>query len=628
MKERKTKLSIYVIVVLSVLIIGTPLVYMCTRVIDRYTEKSLYVENAYLDATSYAFVGHKPLCLTGEWNVYHGLSVEDDYSNIMSEYDHESVWLPTRDLEEAKQDQVYQMFLAINPTEIEQGQLYLSIPMPLSSSKVYMNGHFIPNTSYDDSWLHLRSENGLFFVGPYYDESLEYQEILITVPHETSVTNLYNREISVSTYSNYVADEKVRQSLQLLLIGMMLTVILVGFSYMILVPSNTMLTLMNLFDAAMMLHILFNMSTIPNVAMATITRGDWGCYQFRQLDLGFFMIAGTLACLLGKEIFDPENKAHKIFDKPVIAMYAVMGIILAIKPELLDSEFVLLIVGVTLFAFVCLIARIRVCIKEGQMNSYGIFHVCKSVYIGSVIFIDLASLTADNRNNIVMLILYANFFFVHLFIKAYDYRLLFRNLEVMNVQLEATVAERTMELQLANNELQDISVRDALTRCYNRMHFEAEFSSNVQKLRDGISNQFHLCMLDLDGFKSINDTYGHAEGDEQLIETVQIVLNHVDNPKNFARIGGEEFAVLFVNQEDEQVLEVIEAIRCDLEELSRKRMERTTGSFGVYKAKTSDEGKTAYSNADHCLYYSKEHGKNQITYDFGNGMETYRKVAL
>ncbi len=600
--------------------VGIPLMLVCVRLSDTFVSHDLYVEDAYMDASSYQISDSKPLSLAGEWNLYEGVYFDVYYAEIPNGYESSSIQLPTMDIDATQKAQTYQMFLSLHITESEEGTIYLSIPMANLSTCVYLNGYRLEYIEPANAWLKLQSENVLYDLSPYYNEELEYQEILISVPEETVLTNLYNRNVSISTYDNYVADEKVKHSLQLFLIGAMLTIIVVGFSYMVLVPSYSILTLMNLFDTALMLHILFNISTIPNVALATMTNENWGCFLFRRLDLWFLMLAGFLGPMLGKEIFDPDNEVNKIFDKPILYIYAILAIILGAFPQLMSTGMVVLLLVVTVYALVCLVARCMVAKKNGKMDGYAKFHVVKTVYVGGIILLDIATLNSPNRNSTFLLSVYVTFFLAHLLIKAYEYRLLFVNIERMNTELEGIVEERTRELRIANKELRDISTKDALTRCYNRLYFEEEFDSTMQKLRNGLIESFHLCMFDLDKFKLINDTYGHAEGDEQLVEAAQITMAYTNQSMEFARIGGEEFAILFINHQDEEVLQIVSDIRIELDTLAKERPERTTGSFGIYKANTTSENRVVYASADKCLYHSKENGRNCITYDFGTGI--------
>ncbi|MFI3176676.1 MAG: GGDEF domain-containing protein [Eubacteriales bacterium] len=620
MKEQYIKKSIYIIVTILALMVGIPIILICSRLGNTFTSGDLYAEDAYMDASSYQISESKPLSLSGEWNLYKGIFFDVNYAEIPDGYESSSIQLPTMDIDETQKAQTYQLFLSLDTSQWEEEEVYLSIPLGNLSTCVYLNGYRLEYVEPANAWLTLRSENILYDLTSYYDEELEYQEILISVPEEPVLTNLYNRHVSISTYDNYVAEEKVKHSLQLFLIGAMLTIIVVGLSYMVLVPSYSILTLMNLFDTALMLHLLFNISTIPNVALATMTNENWGCFLFRRFDLGFLMLAGFFGSMLGKEIFDPDNQVNKIFGKPILYIYAILIIVLTAFPQLMSTGMVSLLLLVTVYAFACVVVRCMVTKKNGKMDGYAKFHVVKTVFIGGIMLLDITTLNSPERNGVFLLSAYIIFFLVHLIIKAYEYRLLFVNIERMNEELEETVEERTRELRIANEELRDISTQDALTRCYNRLYFEEEFDSTMQKLRNGVIETFHLCMFDLDKFKLINDTYGHAEGDEQLVEAVQITMSYTNPSMEFARIGGEEFAILFINQQDEEVVQIVNDIRIELDMLAKERPERTTGSFGIYKANSASENRVVYASADKCLYHSKENGRNRITYDFGTGI--------
>lgn len=106
-------------------------------------------------------------------------------------------------------------------------------------------------------------------------------------------------------------------------------------------------------------------------------------------------------------------------------------------------------------------------------------------------------------------------------------------------QLERTLIHQKLHIQ----DMARIACTDQLTGAYNRRGFEQEFNRTLSA-----ATRFEetgvLVYIDLDGFKPINDTYGHAAGDQVLIEVAQVLQNNIRPQDLVARIGGDEFTVL------------------------------------------------------------------------------------
>lgn len=100
---------------------------------------------------------------------------------------------------------------------------------------------------------------------------------------------------------------------------------------------------------------------------------------------------------------------------------------------------------------------------------------------------------------------------------------------------------------------------DGLTGVYNRHYFREILNKtlNKAKLSDEV---FVICILDLNNFKIINDTYGHDVGDQMLIKFTSIFKAGISKNDVFGRIGGDEFTVIFINKNKAQVIDIISKI--------------------------------------------------------------------
>ncbi|MBI39987.1 MAG: hypothetical protein CMF59_10330 [Leptospiraceae bacterium] len=172
-----------------------------------------------------------------------------------------------------------------------------------------------------------------------------------------------------------------------------------------------------------------------------------------------------------------------------------------------------------------------------------------------------------------------------------------------------------LDLQDANGRLEHLASTDALTGIMNRRSFvdalEREYRRCMRHRED-----LALVLFDLDYFKEINDTHGHPAGDAVLRSMAQAVLEQIRKEDYFARLGGEEFALLLpetdpphANQFSERIRQTIENLRVAFQNTQIK----VTASFGVtyLNAKDQDED-SIFIRADRALYEAKKKGRNQV----------------
>lgn len=171
----------------------------------------------------------------------------------------------------------------------------------------------------------------------------------------------------------------------------------------------------------------------------------------------------------------------------------------------------------------------------------------------------------------------------------------------------------------AEQSLRKLSITDELTGAYNRRHVFYEAESYLQQAS---APPVTIAMLDVDHFKAINDTYGHALGDATLKEITKLAHEFVPTIKNcdsamFARIGGEEFLFLLPGLEETDGEDVANEFRQSLMRLriphEDGRLVDITASFGVAEFRKSDKTiDKLLSRADGALYQAKENGRNRV----------------
>jgi diguanylate cyclase (GGDEF)-like protein len=159
--------------------------------------------------------------------------------------------------------------------------------------------------------------------------------------------------------------------------------------------------------------------------------------------------------------------------------------------------------------------------------------------------------------------------------------------------------------------LEEMVNNDSLTGIYNRRFF-TEFLRNEIIRSERYKKVFSLIMLDIDFFKKINDTYGHDVGDIVLKELSGLVTKCIRKSDMFARVGGEEFAIIATETDLENAVQLAEKIRRKVEESVLAKDLKVTISLGVSQYTNKDDNNTIYKRADNALYKAKGEGRNRV----------------
>ncbi len=193
--------------------------------------------------------------------------------------------------------------------------------------------------------------------------------------------------------------------------------------------------------------------------------------------------------------------------------------------------------------------------------------------------------------------------------------LFFGILELAIVSLAAVLAAWIVGMRLFSR-MQLEAIQDQLTGLYNRRH-TLELAGREFKRLSRVDHQLAIAMLDLDFFKTINDTYGHAMGDEVLKRVAGLILEGCREVDIVGRYGGEEFIVVLPDADNLVAIEVSERIRNLISGItftSRRGGEFSlTVSIGITEAtEDSPSLEVLIRQADKALYEAKENGRNQI----------------
>ncbi len=183
-------------------------------------------------------------------------------------------------------------------------------------------------------------------------------------------------------------------------------------------------------------------------------------------------------------------------------------------------------------------------------------------------------------------------------------------------RLRRTITDLEEQVEVYREKTQqarEMSLKDPLTGCYNRLaYMERAAAEEARWQRYGAP--LSLLVLDLDRFKSINDTFGHRAGDQVLRTVAQIAGNQLRQVDFFGRYGGEEFVVLLPETSLAAALTVAEKIRAAVENFrfhSRGARVPVTVSSGAAQLRTGDTLAGAFERADRALYLAKNSGRNR-----------------
>ncbi|MCW8822378.1 MAG: diguanylate cyclase [Sulfurovum sp.] len=168
----------------------------------------------------------------------------------------------------------------------------------------------------------------------------------------------------------------------------------------------------------------------------------------------------------------------------------------------------------------------------------------------------------------------------------------------------------TLETMM-HQEIEHIASTDKLTGLHNRHKFEELFILEAERSRRFVL-PLSLILIDVDHFKSINDTYGHDIGDNVLKDLANAVQDNIRKLDIFARWGGEEFLILTPNTNHDNVQIVAEKLRVFIENHHFPKVKNLTVSLGISTLKETDTFTELFKRADQGLYYAKENGRNKV----------------
>jgi diguanylate cyclase (GGDEF)-like protein len=185
--------------------------------------------------------------------------------------------------------------------------------------------------------------------------------------------------------------------------------------------------------------------------------------------------------------------------------------------------------------------------------------------------------------------------------------------QVFNQMTERIMAAHEAMRQ-QNEVLKTLSITDSLTGLYNRSKLDSILTDQLARFKRS-HRPFTLLMLDIDHFKTLNDTYGHVTGDEILAAVAGILLQSIRSIDYAARYGGDEFIIILTETSAKLAWKTAERVRSQVEALhpTVKGVEIVlTVSLGIVESLPEDMSATeVFARADHALYEAKRGGRNR-----------------
>lgn len=248
-----------------------------------------------------------------------------------------------------------------------------------------------------------------------------------------------------------------------------------------------------------------------------------------------------------------------------------------------------------------------------NMNYIQLFNINKK-HIFTIVAKNSRDILKKGERSIFLLNVLLSIFILILLVIFYKNK---STMQRYNSILESKVTAKTKELEEKNKVLEKIAKLDFLTNIKNRRSF---FIEGKELLDYSIKNNkdFSLVMIDIDKFKNINDTYGHAIGDEVLKDLCNIINKTITKDDIFGRLGGEEFAIIFKNSNIDKTESIVEKLRKKIENTSitiNNQKIKFTISLGLTQRKDELHLDQILLVADQYLYQAKEKGRNRLIRD-------------
>lgn len=279
------------------------------------------------------------------------------------------------------------------------------------------------------------------------------------------------------------------------------------------------------------------------------------------------------------------------------------------------------------YFFICISAAFALLAILIYTDLSGIQNLLFFVIIGSAFYFDKRKIVFASISSIVILLLLYQFFeplrqsmtpfdlllsvTVFLISMVLSLAVLTKGLMMMEY-LESSAKEK-QRLHVQSIIAERMAKLDPLTDLYNHKTFH-EYMGDLVAQTSYADTPMTLAIIDIDNFKQINDTYGHWAGDAVIKEIAQCIRENIHVNDFASRFGGEEFAILFIDQSWKKSIELAEEIRKSIRNLKIPEIQEqtVTVSIGVKQYTSGMYKEDWFQSADLNLYDAKHQGKNKV----------------
>ena len=216
----------------------------------------------------------------------------------------------------------------------------------------------------------------------------------------------------------------------------------------------------------------------------------------------------------------------------------------------------------------------------------------------------LASFDRTMRISLIVIIILmgSSMFIVHL--------LVVQTRQKDRLQLQM-VEELSIQVQQRTSELEHLSSYDTLTQIMNRRKFSEELEHAIENHRSRKETCSIVC-IDLDGFKKVNDSWGHVVGDQVLIHITTIIRDRVGDHGIVGRWGGDELIILYRNCDERRAFSLADGVREQVDLTPFQSDIHCTVSMGVAEHRVGESSVELIRRADNAMYQAKAAGKNRV----------------
>jgi len=190
------------------------------------------------------------------------------------------------------------------------------------------------------------------------------------------------------------------------------------------------------------------------------------------------------------------------------------------------------------------------------------------------------------------------------------YKILFLSLTLFSFLLSLGVGFILRNAQIKEKKEHEKAIYDSLTKIYNRYGLDEVLANEIDSSMHS-KQSISAIFFDIDHFKVVNDTYGHAKGDYILEELSKLVSSKLRASDIFARWGGEEFIIFLKTTSLQNAMKIAEKLRLSIEEHDFEGV-KITSSFGVVELQENEDKEALLDRVDTLLYEAKESGRNRV----------------